>query len=215
MAEGDAPPLGERQRIRAALVALVAERGYRETTLADVLARAGVDRLAFARHYPDLEACFADVWEDYKEDFLRVTATGFTSSDDWLEGMRAAAWAYCRFLQADHDRARFFLVEFNYAGEAVHASRDLVMEAYADLIDCGNEVRAGAERVPREQAEAIMGAIWEGAVSRILAGEFDAFPEAIPQAMFLTVFPYLGLAAAQEELRRGAADVERYRRGEI
>jgi AcrR family transcriptional regulator len=205
----------ERERIRTALRSLVAERGYRETSLDDVLDRAGVDPATFERHYPGLEACFAEIWEGYKREFLRVTGLGFASSANWREGMRAAAWGFCRFLQEDEDRARFFLVEFNYAGEGVNASRDLVMQIYADYIDKGNGVRAGPERVPREQAEAIVGAIWEGAVARILDDDFEGFPAAIPQGMFITVFPYLGLEAAQEELRRGPADIARYERSEL
>jgi AcrR family transcriptional regulator len=213
---GEGAPAGpERERIRAAMRSLVAERGYRETTLADLLTRADVDEAAFERHYPDLEACFAEIWEEYVTEFIDVTGLGFYSNEDWREGMRAAAWGFCRFIQADEDRARFFLIEFNYAGEAVHARRDVVMRAYAVLIDRGNEARTAPEPVPRVQADAIIGAIWEGAVIRVLNGEFDQFPAAIPQGLFLTVLPYLGLEAAQEEMRRGPEDIARYERGEL
>lgn len=209
------PQDSERERIRGALRALVAERGYRETTLADVLVRAEVDLAAFERRYPDLEACFTEIWEDYKREFLLNTGLGLFSNENWREGMRAAAWGFCRFLQDDEERARIFFVEFNYAGEAVHASRDVVMKAYADLIDRGNEARTEPEPVPRVQADAIIGAIWEGAVVRVLNEEFDQFPAAIPQGLFLTVLPYLGLEAAQEEMRRGPEDIARYERGEL
>jgi AcrR family transcriptional regulator len=208
-----APDL-ERDRIRLALIALVAERGYLDTSLEAVLDRAGTDHAGFARRYRDLDACFAEIWEEHKQEFLRVTAKAFASRSRWRDGMRAAAWAFCRFLQSDPDRARFFLVDFYFAGEAVQASRDVVMSRYADLIDRGNEERPDAS-VPRAHAEAIMGAIWEGAVGRIRAEDFDGIPEAIPQAMYLTVLPYLGPEAAREELRRGPADIGRYRRGEI
>ncbi len=205
----------EPDRIRGGLRALVAERGYRDTSLSAVLRRAGVDAAAFERHYPDLGACFTEIWEEYKDEFLRAIGRGFASSEDWDEGMRAAAWAFCRFLQEDEDRARFFLVEFNYAGESVRAGRDVAIRAYADRIDRGNEVRGDRERVPREQADAIIGAIWETAVTRILSGRFEEFPGIIPQVMYLTVLPYLGLEAAREELRRGPEDIVRYERGEL
>lgn len=203
-----------RERIRASLRALVAERGYPGTTVEAVLDRAGVDPAAFSRHYPSLDACFVEVWDEYKDEFLRTTSAGFASAETWREGMRAAAWRFCRFLQEDPARARFFLVEFNFAGEAVRARRDVVMARYAELIDRANEEREGPP-LPSAQAEAIIGAIWEGAVTQIRSGEFQGFPQLIPQAMYLTVYPYLGLAAAQEELRRGPDDIARYRRGEI
>jgi AcrR family transcriptional regulator len=208
------PTANERDTFRSALVALVAERGYSETSLEAVLDEAGLGHPAFERHYPDLEACFTDVWEGYKEEFLRVTGEAFASVEGWRDGMRAAAWAFCRFLQEDPDRARFFLVDFHFAGEAVRASRDLVMARYAELIHQGNESRSGPH-VPVAQAEAVIGAIWDGAVTHIRNDRLDIFPELIPQAMYLTVYPYLGLEAAQEELRRGPKDIARYRQGEI
>jgi len=205
----------ERERIRAALIELVDERGYRETTLEAVLERAGLAEDSFARHYPDLDACFTEIWLDYREIIFAATRNGFASGEGWREGMRAAAWRYCRFLEEDRARTRFFLVEFNFAGEAVRASRDLAMREYAELIDQGNGDRPDRDRVPLAHAEAIIGAIWEATVTRSLHDELHTLPEAIPEAMFLTVFPYLGAEAAQDELQRGPADLERYRRGEI
>jgi AcrR family transcriptional regulator len=205
----------DRERLRAAVVAVVAERGYRDTTVDAVLQRSGLKRAAFDRYYPDLEACFADVWEDAKAEFLRATGAAFENADTWREGMRAAAWAFCRFVQEDRRRARLFFLEFNFAGEALQASRDVVMREYADLVEGGNQELGSSGTVPREQAEAMVGAIWEGALTTVKAGTFDDLPAVIPQAMYLTVFQYLGAAAAQEELRRGPVDIARYERGEL
>lgn len=205
----------EGQRIRAALVSLVAEHGYRATTLDQVLQLADLDLVRFHRHYADFDACFAAVWEGFKQQFLTATADAYRGATNWTDGMRAAAWAYCRFLQEDHDRARLFLVELNFANEVVQASRDVVMSDYTDLVHEGRHQRPEAAAVPRARAEAILGALWEGAVAAVQADNFDYLPSVIPQAMYLTVLPYLGAGAAQEELRRGPADIARYERGEI
>jgi hypothetical protein len=129
--------------------------------------------------------------------------------------MRDGAWAYCRFLQEDPNRARFFLVELNNAREIVQASRDVVMDDYTDRVHLGRFERPEAADVPRAQAEAIMGALWEGAVAAARADNLDYLPQAMPQAMYLTVMPYLGVQAAGEELARGPDDIARYQRGEI
>jgi AcrR family transcriptional regulator len=205
----------QRLRIRRALIDLVAERGYGQTGLSAVLERAAIDRAAFERHYPQLQDCFVEIWEDYKRQFLSRTGEAFEAADSWRARMRAAAWAYCRFLLEDRDRARLFLVDFHDGGEAVQASRDVVIDRYADLIDAGNAERPPEiDVVPKAQAEAIVGASWEAALGRVRAGAFDELPEAIPQAMYFTVLPYLGAGAAEEELRRGPADIAAYQRGE-
>src|SRR5215218_932067 len=48
----------QRERLFAAMVATVAEKGYEATTVADLVALSGVSRSAFYRHYDDKQACF-------------------------------------------------------------------------------------------------------------------------------------------------------------
>ena len=48
----------QRERLFAALVATVAERGYEATTVANLVELSGVSRSAFYRHFRDKQACF-------------------------------------------------------------------------------------------------------------------------------------------------------------
>ncbi len=203
-----------RERIRRALVEVVAELGYVETTLVAVLERAGVDRDGFEQSYVDLDACFVEVWERHTREFLECTGSAYAAADSWREGMRAAAWSYCRFLQDDRERARF-LIELSFANELVQASRDFVMSSYAELVHLGRLEREEVADLPRERAEGIVGAIWERIATYVLADEFDAFPAQVPQLMYLMVLPYLGPEAAREELRRGPADIASFEHGEL
>jgi AcrR family transcriptional regulator len=202
----------DRDSIRRAMVALLAERGYGELTVDLLLATAGVGRDVFVRHFRSLDECFNEVWEECKDSLVEVTSSAFASQSSWRDGMRAAAWAFCRWIREDHARARVLLVDLNDASERVSASRDFVMESYIGMIDKGNIERRRGEPVPRAQAEGIMGGIWDGAALATKSGAFDDLPAAIPQAMYVTVYPYLGIEAAEEELDRGPADIARYER---
>src|SRR5215218_1534364 len=58
---GDAASLRERklrERLFAAMVGTVAEKGYEATTVADLVELSGVSRSAFYRHFDDKQACF-------------------------------------------------------------------------------------------------------------------------------------------------------------
>jgi AcrR family transcriptional regulator len=202
----------ERARLRAAFLDLVAERGYRATDLEALLDRAKVDRAAFHRHYPDLEACFAEIWEEAKMEILEWTTAAFLAAPSWRDGMRAAAWKLCRWTQENPRRARLMFIELVFAGEALRASRDQTFAAYAQMVHRGREERPEAADVSFARAEATMGAIWNRLASSVRAGEFDALPHQVPQMMYLTVMPYLGAEAAKEELRRGAEDIAEYER---
>ncbi len=205
----------ERTRLRAAFVDLVSERGYRATTLVALLERAGVDRAAFYRHYNDLEACFAELWEEAKAEIVAWTTTAFAAAPTWRDGMRAAAWKLCRWTQENPRRARLMFIELVFAGEALRASRDQTFGAFAQMVHRGREERPEAATVPFARAEATMGAIWNRLASSVRANEFDALPYQVPQMMFMTVMPYLGADAAREELRRGPKDIASYERGEL
>src|SRR6476620_8627530 len=48
----------QRERLFAAMVATVDEKGYEATTVADLVKLSGVSRSAFYRHFDDKQACF-------------------------------------------------------------------------------------------------------------------------------------------------------------
>jgi AcrR family transcriptional regulator len=200
--------------IRDAAIEVVVERGYAGTTLELVLERAELSPAAFQQHFDDLDACLTAVWDELTQVFLEVTGGAFAAAEGWREGMRASGWAYCRFLQEDHDRARF-LIELSFRSELVQASRDFIMDAYAELVHSGRHERPQAADASRHLAEGIVGAIWERIASTVVADRFQDFPELIPEMMYMVAMPYLGPEAAQEELRRGPADIAHYRRGEL
>jgi hypothetical protein len=89
------------------------------------------------------------------------------------------------------------------------------MAGYVELVHLGrHEMERGAD-VPKAQAEAVVGAIWERVARHITAGRLDSLVDDIPGLLYLAYLPYLGPAVAQEELRRGEQDVARFRLGEL
>ena len=66
----------QRERLFAAMVATVAEKGYEATTVADLVKLSGVSRSAFYRHFADKQACFLAAIEALVEPALEtVTKT--------------------------------------------------------------------------------------------------------------------------------------------
>lgn len=204
----------QRHRFLEALLAVITERGYGETTLDLLLAEAGLEEAAFARSYPDLEVCFAALWEACRDDLVARAAAAFRGAGGRRAGLRAAAWESCRWLQENPGRGHLFLVEVSFAGELARAARDQLLARHADLIHASSRPRA-APPVAREHAEAIVGAIWQRVSTAVRAGGLDSLPELVPQLMYTAVLPYSGAAAAREELRRGPVDIARYERGEV
>src|ERR1700755_2665292 len=64
----------QRERLFAAMVATVAEKGYEATTVADLVELSGVSRSAFYRHFDDKQACFLAAIEAMVEPALATLA---------------------------------------------------------------------------------------------------------------------------------------------
>jgi AcrR family transcriptional regulator len=205
----------DRDLIRRTLVSLIEEQGYARTTLDDLLKRAEIDQATFERSFQSLDECFAEVWREFAQALAGPVLEVYAEAGNWRDGIRAQAWKLCRMTIEDELRARICMVEVNFGGELVQATRDIVMAGYVELVHLGrHESERGAE-VPKAQAEAVVGAIWERVARHIRAGKLDSLVDDIPGLLYLAYLPYLGPEVAQEELRRGERDVARFRRGEI
>ena len=62
----------QRERLFAAMVATVAEKGYEATTVADLVKLSGVSRSAFYRHFEDKQECFLTAAEALIEPTLEL-----------------------------------------------------------------------------------------------------------------------------------------------
>lgn len=203
----------DQERICRALVSLIDEKGYAATSLEDLLDRAEIDLPTFKRSFSSLDECFAEVWKDYTQTFGEPLLSAYWAQPTWRDGMRALAWEFCRLILEDDLRARICIVEANYGGDLVQATRDLVLGGWVELVHLGREDPGSKPGVHREQAEAVVGAIWDRAARIIKAGDRNAAVEDVPELLYLIFLPYLGPEVAQEELRRGREDVERFKQG--
>jgi AcrR family transcriptional regulator len=201
----------ERAQIIAALIEVAAERGYGETTIDLILARAGLDRSAFDRHFRGKYDCFLSVWQELNEDCLRTMVEAFDSREQWPDRLRAVAYQVIDGLLDDPSRASFG-VEVLAAGDAARARRDMTMRVIAGLIDAGRHEMDDPEAVPHTTAEALAGSAYGQIYSRIVRGETEGLPDLVPQLMSAAVMPYMGVEAAMAELSKESESPERYRR---
>ena len=107
-------------RILFAIVQAAAEKGYGATTVADVVARAGVSRRTFYEHFSSKEDCFLRAYDTGVEIVLgrmREAATNI-DTDDWRAVMRSDLDAYLTLLAEQPDFAWSLHIEVLAAGHA-------------------------------------------------------------------------------------------------
>ncbi len=163
-------------RLVRAMAEAVAEKGYAATTVADVVARAGVSRKTFYEHFADKEACLLAAYDACAVVFEQrlVEAVG---AGDLRTQLRALVAAYFDGLAEEPAFARTFIVEVLAAGPAALERRAAIHERWARLLLALHEAARAADpslpAVPLAVARAAIGAVNELGAEELRRGVTD------------------------------------------
>ena len=192
----------QRARILAAMIAVVAARGYSETRVVDVIGAAGVSRKTFYELFDSKEDCFLAAYDILVGQVLEEAETGFalTPGAAWPERVESGLRAVLGHLAAHPEEARFALVEVLAAGPKALARRDAALRQFTGFIEAGRS--ESTVDLPGSTAQTIAGGINELLYSEVLHGAAARLPARLPELVFLIVLPFLGPARAAEERDR-------------
>jgi len=197
----------QRERALKGMVEAVADRGYAETRVVDVIERAGVSRKTFYELFDDKEACFLAAYDEVSARLYAVTEEAFEGAggDPWPERIRAGITALVRELAADQALARFAVIEVLAAGPRALARRDAAIRQFTGFIDAGRS--ESTLELPGLTSTAIVGGIYELLYSEILHGAASQLPARVPEIVYWITQPFLGpkRAAEERDRARGAA----------
>src|ERR1700753_3952154 len=112
---------GARGPPRAATARVTAARGYEATTVADILAAAGVGRESFYEIFSDRRDCVLAAHETLLDDLIAKVAAAYAGDGDWVERCRATLAALLDWFAAAPPAGRFLLVEVAAVGPEFHS----------------------------------------------------------------------------------------------
>jgi len=178
----------QRERLLPSVIAAVAESGYQAVTVADIVRRARVSRVAFYAHFADKEDCFLAATAEGRELMIsrivsatRALPAAIGDDVDDEQVLRVALRAYLAFLAAEAAFARVFYVHMPTAGPRAVDRIDAAQGRFADLTSLWHR-RARARHqqwppVPPEAYLALAGATAELVRSMVRTGRTDALPD--------------------------------------
>jgi AcrR family transcriptional regulator len=165
-----------RRRLMEGMAAAVAERGYAETTIADIVRHARVSRRTFYEHFAGREACLLALYAAASERVIRAIAAAVESSGGDRETQIARATeAYLARMQAHPVLTRTLILEILAAGPAGLQVRREINQRYADLFR--GVVQADGGRLSPELAAAAVGGINELILQAVLDDRIDRLTE--------------------------------------
>ncbi|HWO84741.1 MAG TPA: hypothetical protein VNM38_13265 [Solirubrobacterales bacterium] len=206
MARAEQPPSAERDgevtaRLREAIIDLVCERSYAQTSVVAICDRVGVEVDVFTRAYGSKEQAFLRIYSEESERLLAATRGAYDSEETWRDALRAAAYATARWIQRHPRETRFCVLEALSAGEAARLEREKTLWHFIDLVDRSRQGLDDPGSVPQSFAAAIVGAIAEMLLRRIAAGKDLSRAESlVPEMMYIAVRPYVNKDEAEQEL---------------
>jgi AcrR family transcriptional regulator len=197
----------QRLRILDAMRAAVAEHGYQDASVADVIKRAGVSRKTFYAQFVDKEDCFVVAYDEHVRRLEAIVLDAFDAQDEWVPALRAGLTALLNALAYDPALARFCFVDVLAAGPKAARRRNEAMRTLEEILELGAAGRglgdgpAGA--APRALGMSMVGGLGEVLYQEIVAGRAERLPEQVPELMYALVLPFEGQEAAERELSRG------------
>ncbi len=198
----------QRNRIHQAMIEVVAERGYPETRVVDVIGVAGVSRKTFYELFDSKEDCFLAAYDVLLGNLLGEATDAFESRPGvpWAERIAAALERLLEHLAQHPNEARFAIVEVLAAGPKALSRRDAALRQFTGFLEAGRSETS--LELPGITSLVIAGGINELLYSEILHGAIARLPGRLPDLMFWVTLPFLGADAA-------AAERERVRRAKL
>lgn len=198
----ESPTLAEARRelILMAMVRVAGDRGYAQTTVADVVAEAKLAETDFNKHFETKEECFLAAFDMAAGRLVERTLDACEAGRPWIERMRAGLEKLVEELVDDPASARVAIVEAVAAGAAARRRYLAALERLSSRLEPGRELSAGRD-LPQNISLMAAGSVSGLLFDEIAAGRTEALPRMLPDLMFALLVPFVGPSEA-DGLRR-------------
>lgn len=170
----------QRERLFGALVAVVSEKGYEQTTVADMVELSGVSRSAFYRHFADKRECFVAAYDELARGTLAELSAALAGDRPPAERLGSAFARLAELIVLNRPAARICLVDLYAAGTvAIEHTNRANIEFERLLRDTLDESPSHAG-LPPAVTRAILGGVYKVVHSRVRRGGDEELRDLAP-----------------------------------
>jgi AcrR family transcriptional regulator len=197
-----AVPFAERQaqantpeRLLRALAAVVADKGYPDTTVAEIVERASTSQRTFYEHFANKEDAIVAALDSGSAHMLAAALPAFRRAPDWQHAVHDTIEAMFHFGAEEPEYARLGGVEMYAAGKRALDQREVVTEGMEGLLGPGYEMKPDT---PSIAAEAVGGALYSLLYDNVNKKGPEVLPDLVPTLVYVTLAPFLSAEEAYE-----------------
>jgi AcrR family transcriptional regulator len=198
-----------RERIRYAIAATVREKGYRDMTVADIVAAAGVSRRTFYNEFASKADAFVSTYEHGFQEALAASAPAFFTAAVWPERVWQGAQAFTGFFARRPLVAHLGFVECYAVGPGFESRVHETQLAFTLFLEEGYRQRPEAGALSRACSALAAATIFEAAFhgSRHSPGLLLRCLQ--PLAVYIALAPFIGLEKAGSFVTGKLSEVRR------
>lgn len=187
----------QRERILAAALAEISERGYRAVSVGDIVKRAAIARAKFYKNFSSKEDCFAVAYERTSAELVALVAAECAKSEEasFAERVRAGLGGLLTYLAEDPARARACVVEAPAVGEALETRRELCLEELGALL-YGARGPVSRDSLPETVEESVLDGVYWLVYHAILEGRPKDLSEMLPELVEFVLLPFESVETA-------------------
>lgn len=165
---------GFRGRLLDGLMASIAEKGYRNTTVADIVRRARTSRRTFYEHFSGKEECFVALLTAANAEMVEQISAAVDPSVPWQSQVRQAVEAWVTSVESAPAITLAWIRDLPSLGDAARRLQRDMMESMITMLRtlCDTEEwrAAGAGPPPRQLAVMLLGGLRELTASTVEDG---------------------------------------------
>jgi AcrR family transcriptional regulator len=193
----------QRERLLAAVVRVIAAKGYESTTVADILDEAGVGRESFYELFDDKRQCMLTAHSLLVDDLVDRVEAAYVTAGPWEDRVREGLLVALEWFASSPDVGRFTLVEVSAIGPASLERFEAEFNRFIKLLDDGRGEGAPQPQFPQAASLAISGTLAR-VYEEVIRERTAELPSLLPALTFELLVPFIGEEAARVQERRAA-----------
>jgi AcrR family transcriptional regulator len=184
----------QRRRILDAVVDLVAERGYRDVSVAAIIKRAGVAKLKFYELFSSKQDAFLAAIDAGLEEVLTAVTEACAPPVDPTARIEAAIGALLACCAEHPALARALVVEAPVLGPDLGERPQRALDAFAPLL-VGARESAGEGELPADLEQTVVAGLYGLLYEALLAGKPKRIGQLRPALVEFALLPFRGPTA--------------------
>ena len=180
-------------------------KGYAATTVADIVAAAGVAKEAFYKHFGDKEEAFLEAQQHPTQHILDTLVAAYFSVDEWHERIWRGLRTLLALIAENPVMAHLRWSSAMRPALPRSGGREDITRSFTIFLEEGYRRRGQAQELPRLSSQAISGAIFEIVQREVSTGRVREIARRPPLLAYISIAPFLGPQEAIDRVREMTA----------